>query len=206
MASYILIVEGPAGSGKSTIINTLKNDLGCAAIQRSLPVRNPGAVDAALTSWRLDLIKVQDAIVAPEQVALVDRCMLSQWVYGNIRAGHRRPKPSASSVWMDYRDVLHHTQVDLENRLQMAGLEAPAPPQFGFLILLPPLPRLISQRERAGRDFSFDPEKELEFYGEAARVLKPSGNLTFVKEWAHEHSGPLATEVLKWQKRHIDRS
>lgn len=208
MYQDIVIIEGPAGSGKSTLCQTLSQEIDSTIIQRSMQSRDPERLTGALLSWRNDLLKFQEALVIGSgKLAIIDRLCISQWVYGNIRnpthRDHSAPQGMhPSRVWTEFEVLAHHLWEDANRRLYWSALEPLPQPRICLIVLLPVPAQLSKQRRETGRDFPYDAHRELRYYDRASGLIMP-GPTTFLEKvirWEKSVQGPLFTEIKRWME------
>lgn len=102
------------------------------------------------------------------RLQVVDRCLLSQLVYGSIRAGHLFINPVNTALMLiSAEEIVRSMILNLRSRKFDTELNYDREVElvtFNFLILLPEIELLRSQRIRAGKDYPFDPIVELTRY------------------------------------------
>lgn len=198
MRSPIVIIEGPAGSGKSTLARHFQQDLGAIIVSRSLNARDPSPLEAALGSWRNDILKFQDALVVRKKLAVIDRLVFSQWVYGGLRAGKLAPRGSAIRVWTEFERLVIELVTDLNHRLEPTGCEQVELPRICMVLLLPEPKILLAQRKKAQRDFPWKVEQELSAYSHVAEYYSMGTLLEKVIPWTSTIHGPLRSKIERW--------
>lgn len=165
----IVIVEGPAGSGKSTLVKHLEPLTGLRVVDRSIPVRDPGDKEAVFYSAANDMAKLQVAMAAP-QGAIIDRLFFSQWVYGNLRRGNKPPRPNMNALFFHYDTLIEHVALDLAIRSGKTVTAKHIMPRVLLVVLLPPADRIRQYRSQVDRTFRWMPEQELEYYEHIGNV------------------------------------
>lgn len=198
MRSPVIIVEGPAGSGKSTLVAHLEQDMGAVKIARSLPVRDPSALEAALGSWRNDILKIQDALVVRNKLAVIDRLVFSQWVYGSLRAKKSTPPGTALRVWTEFERLLLELITDVNHRLEPCGCGQVEIPRICLIVLLPKADVIEKYRAKAGREFPWKVEQELKAYQKVAEFGSMGTMIEKVIPWDSTIHGPLRSKVERW--------
>lgn len=105
----ITIVEGPAGSGKSTYIKSLGPDIHRVGNYRLPRDGSTSPYVMAALSIGNDVMKVSEALAAHYETGashiVIDRLIFSQYVYGRLRGGMGLVPPTARSVTQFFRDV-----------------------------------------------------------------------------------------------------
>lgn len=176
----MVIIEGPAGSGKSTLIDKLHTGEWARKREPLLNLPRPRSYEGIYGN-QLSQIKDHLAVLDllsddPEKTPLlVDRFFFSQMVYNAIRTG---------------KDEISHTMVHrLLASLKLSVLCAsqewqsrcdatqPYEPyavthHLHFHFILPALPLLRERRSKTDREFPFSAEQELALYIHAHLYLK----------------------------------
>jgi hypothetical protein len=162
----ILVVEGPAGSGKSTIIDLL-DSVGFYPLHKtSKNVRDYQELgDAALMSQIKDIKNFARAIqLTPDEIPVMDRFILSQQVYGAIRRADNR----LASPHQLITHIHEMSDLLLSDYLMRQGVHIGkahvSPVEVYFLVLLPSVARLNYQRGTSGKEYPFSAKREIELY------------------------------------------
>lgn len=170
------IVEGPAGSGKSTLIKKLIEsqaaDVGPTELALDIPrPRDYGATGAQVSQLRdhariIQMVSVfeqtiHQPISAVEPV-VIDRWLLSQWVYGMIRGTYPKEADLAETLILLVTRGLFSLESSLCEYVSRGGLgpswEAFYPiVHLEFLLVCPSIGELKRRRESVPeRGFPFD--------------------------------------------------
>lgn len=203
----IIIAEGPAGSGKTTFANTLAKNSGgrLALIERSISDRNPDGTKAVIESFLNDTVKFALAMSHPSG-AVIDRCFLSQWVYGNLRRNTLKPpKPSVDTLLFHTEGFIAALLEDLAVRSGRTDPEVV--PHILYVILLPSVRTLVERREQAGREFPWHPSAEQDLYARFGefKVPAPFTYLEAIALWEHDTHGRLLDTCLQFAYQHNSR-
>lgn len=187
----IVVVEGPAGSGKSTLCNLLVSQTGLPLVARSLPQRAPGENEAIYHSAVNDMAKFMVASTKPDG-AIIDRLFFSQWVYGHLRRGKRIPKPEFSAMIFHYERLIEVMMEDLACR---AGTTVwPFEPKIMVILLLPSRSQIDHYRSLTGNTYAFLSAQELEIYRRVEDLrswLPTCSAFTELCIWTESHYGPV---------------
>ena len=198
----LIIVEGPAGSGKSTLSSQLSTELGIPAISKSMSIRNPSAYQAAIDSEMIDHYKFSRALLEQNGV-IVDRGYLSQFVYGNLRDqdgnGLTWSNWPSQERWLHWMESdIRHIDEAIHHRLGQLRYDSLS---IMLIIYNPPAETIRARRANCDREFSWSPEREGELYagfGEAAE----QSSLTIVSKVAYWPTGDwnksLIAEAREW--------
>lgn len=167
----IIAIEGPAGSGKSTLVKGLASvrpDL--VTIERPTFGRSIGP---ALGSWSSSYLEYQAIAGATmtEHTFLTDRFLLSRWVYRHFEGIGTGPSHSVDQMLNSYSNL--HTTAMAE-MVMRTGLGHTHPLCVFIIVLLPSLHNLIKQRRFGGKHYPFGASKELYLYSELAEELDNS--------------------------------
>lgn len=164
----IIILEGPAGSGKTFAAEVLSRH-GCRIVPRNLFLQEPGVRDyvkyndAALRSQQKDLYNLTYGLKLlnddPFTPVVIDRCFLSQLIYERLRERGAMPIAPVSLA-----RVVEHLEImsillsgdykmrkwsDLELRYKISEV------LFLFVIMSPTLMKLIKQRTTTEKSYPF---------------------------------------------------
>lgn len=172
----LFVIEGPAGAGKSTLIQHFL-DRYLEELQPATPLISFDRPRSYSGEEGLLLSQIKDYQTTVRLVSgwgpyergtafIADRWYLSQLIYGSIRNGHGGPEPSqlhlgllAAARAVHYGDLEYRARYPVELTVQTIY-------RIHFMILIPSLGMLVEQREKAGRDFPYDPRIEQRAYGE----------------------------------------
>lgn len=159
----ITIVEGPAGAGKTTLIEQVPN------VHRIKGIRLPRQASmnptemAAMSIWN-DVAKITGAYrlarAAGSGPIVIDRLAISQYVYGTLRGDLSLLPPSGSTIARLFQDV---------GRMffDRTGWH-PGEPLIQVVFVLPTEREVIQRRERVyPRLFPYAVNRELELYTKA---------------------------------------
>lgn len=167
----ILIVEGPAGSGKTTLIKELSTR-GFASISSSLGVRAPDPGTVIMASAINDWSKVVQAVHSDAVFVAIDRLVLSQQIYGHIRANLNGPTwPEPSILYGRVLSMFSDVQTDMKLRLLNTSYHLP-PVDINFLFVLPTFNELVARRGNQTKPYPFDVELEYSFYTQMAEQFR----------------------------------
>lgn len=182
MRKALYIIEGPAGSGKTTLIKELKEQ-GYVVAPALGTIERPRAYNfpdlGAGLSLAKDMLHLTEAIMCPDEHVILDRGFVSQIVYGSFRSNYE-------PYFREHIDLLARNirfMVDAlvdEYCFRAGDTEWPVHGIPIFLgINIPPLEDLLARRakmvandpERLRSYYPFDPWAEYEVYLKAARRL-----------------------------------
>lgn len=174
----IYLVEGPAGSGKSTFIKTLSN-MGLAhQVQLPVTLERPRAYDFDDNGVRLsslkDLLSLWTVLMEAPQSnpSFVDRAFISQLVYGYIRSGNQnllelspsllRGQIQSFSAWITLDKMYRGVSPQEDSTLY----------SFHYVFYLPPLEVIKARRTHStAKTYPYLAELELQLYLELAQTL-----------------------------------
>lgn len=97
----MIVIEGPDGAGKTTLINKLKEDLSLPIHERSANSDASPTLDTEVTRGaNLAAWAYKDVITMPDQpLSIYDRhCLISEFVYGPIVRGYLDPNMLSTTV------------------------------------------------------------------------------------------------------------
>lgn len=181
----LLAIEGVQGSGKSTLGVQLSHWDIASYVPLISPIKRPKMFDqkdgGAGLSLMTDIIwfssAVKTAILEPNpQPTILDRFILSQWVYGTLRGSSGFDYPdilegmlSSFSEWgtVITTDILRRNFSLKVQRINSINLV--------YLLLLPSTALVNSRRATSLRKFKYKPEQELKLYYETIPVLEKLG-------------------------------
>jgi hypothetical protein len=175
----LLVVEGPAGSGKTTLIREMLY----AGVGQTPEI--PFTIPRPRTyEGKVHLSMVKDHLSSyyalnylnSERAVILDRWLISQLVYGSLR-GETFIEQSTVSQIIDYGiDNLELAYRELQVRL---GKPYPKAERLKldvcFLMLLPSVEDLAMRRFTAKREFPYLEEEELTAYQMVSRLMPGRG-------------------------------
>lgn len=168
-----LFVEGPAGSGKSTMIEKIMSlpgmglvfPFGSEHMEVSLPrvvVDDQFAAAASLLKEEMYYLSV---LMNPQDhaIRIFPRGPLSQLIYGSIR--NSRPNPRDHEVTRAINSSMEFFEELRKQFYRKIKQDRPELEIFvNFLFMSPSIELLIQNREKAGKVYAFEPEIELGRY------------------------------------------
>jgi len=167
MEKRLLILEGPAGSGKSYMVDRLVDlttgAVGTYSVRSSMFPREPDAEEIIHQSLLNDTLKIFEAMRSDEP-AVVDR-LFGQRVYGRLRGGE---PPSFSINW--FERLLRFVNLVTSEISWRSGVHPGIPVSRRYtlrvlwVMLTPDLMTLTAQREKAGREYPWSATQELKEY------------------------------------------
>lgn len=169
------IVEGPAGSGKTTLIQRLTTALSSPAERISSSLPRAAAFQNqpeffALGSASNDYFKMLRGWSSAAEIVFFDRLFLSQHVYGSLRTSQPLDVESALRHLELLPMLLADAHADLrfrgamEDELQLYSLN--------WLFLLPSLADIIARRKGLpGREYPFKAAVERDYYVQLSQAL-----------------------------------
>jgi GTPase SAR1 family protein len=176
----IVIVEGPAGSGKSTIITSLIHkypdiftrevaSLGLHNRPRDYGTRDGvnGGHLSAMKDYHSILALTETWLQYPKHILLVDRMFWSQIVYGTIRLGLHVPNNIRRALYCAF-DVFMPIVTDYLSRRNSLAVGGPPKvfpePKFLTIFNLPSAPIVEARRNLTTKDYPFMAQNELHIY------------------------------------------
>lgn len=179
----LFVMEGPAGSGKSTMIQKL---LGCfpALLRPVTPlaqmdrprnyVGDEGLLLSQLKDYQTTLNLVGMEMGSSGLIA--DRWYLSQLIYGALRQGKGGPEPDKlHQGLLGAARAVHQADREYWSRYP-CEVEVDARYRIHLMLLLPSLGMLTEQREGVNRDFPFKAAREQKAYGDLILRLSCLGH------------------------------
>lgn len=178
----ILILEGAQGGGKSHLYNylikTYKNIIPAKPVTAMLRPRSMvessdgGAYLSILTDldWFLTAVKKATTNLDKKYVYVIDRHVVSQWVYQNIGV---TPVSALDleRLWLGWLQVTREIFYQYKLRLPHYPTQG-YHPQFHFAFYQPSLEELMQRRSHDISKYPFDPRQELHRYSVARKTLE----------------------------------
>lgn len=175
----ILAVEGPAGSGKSTLINQLTRDFPewFRQVQPRLDLQRPrdyssdnknGAVYSIIKDYAHFIAVVGAWRYDRNKIYLIDRFLWSQYVYGSFRLHHHTAIDINRGMFCAH-EALEKVMDDYLSRSNANGLgrhEKDFIPEIKLatLFYMPPVENILHRREKVERKFPYKAEHERHHY------------------------------------------
>ncbi|MEK0324233.1 MAG: hypothetical protein QQN63_00885 [Nitrosopumilus sp.] len=158
-------IEGPAGSGKTTIIkevaNKVKGEIWDPQLLRPRDYGGPGL------SLVRDATQVQRMLTADIPVVF-DRFWLSAWVYDQLR-DKDGSYPSISVHLGHLWELLRWTKKYLQQRgFSFVNVDT----HLTYIFCMPDFSTLIKQRSETGKEYPFSADSELAMYRQAYHELE----------------------------------
>jgi len=181
----IVVIEGPAGSGKSEISKQLVryDDFSSITLLGDLRFPRPrkytgiGGIILSAFKDQLSICSAAMQITEENKIQVIDRCLLSQWVYGTLRAGKfildeaegRNIILAGMETAMSMLSSIGSR--DLDTSLIMLGRFKQI--EVMFFVLCPSIDLLEGNRELSEKLYPYAPAMETALYTSAAKILYP---------------------------------
>lgn len=207
LGKKILIVEGPAGSGKSFIAAKLAEKIGAAHISNSLGKRGfETPEEPAIASAINDYSKMIKAIAAPEYLVIIERLILSQQVYGSIRDPDLTHNQSLYfGEDLIAQRIQHLTSMaisELSWRLTPA-LPSIATTTMSFLIVIPDVSQIAEQRSKTNKAYPNSAGLEYALYRSIGENLISNGvDVVLFQNKTEAQLNRLLSVVSYWSSVH----
>ena len=193
---HLIVVEGPAGSGKSTFLEKLRPDLtGVATIlDNSGPLFGMGGnarsfekgADEALKHMR-DIAHLMRMVysayyLSPDRTFIADRFMLSQLVYGSIRRENLWSQQILTRTLTSIKVQFDQLYMQVRQR-DLAPIPGVPKLKIDFLILGPSVQTLEHRRASArNREYPYSAYVEVEAYRKMYFDLQSLGVRTQMRQ------------------------
>lgn len=181
----LIVLEGPAGAGKSFMTKMLKRTVEGACFPYypyRVRIDRPRTYDGA---WGIQLSMAKDAMAYigalnaiersshQKPVVLIDRFVVSQWVYGTIRNGYNGPglnwgvdNIGSAGAWM--RGLTTNLPIRTRNDWSFQMYQ---PIHVDWVFLIPELKLLEYFRAKSDKEYPYPAGTELAIYSEAGDIL-----------------------------------
>lgn len=202
MRKKVLVIEGPAGSGKTTLIERLLRDCPQAKlVEPQMKLDRPRTYagrDVELSQTK-DVLSAMNLIHSDNSSTpfyVIDRWTLSQWIYGHIRrlTPEYSPRGLTSSVMQSVGaglQLVYSLWLDSQIRGGNHNPENTPPFTFMFVIMLPTRDLLESHRLASPKgihSYPFDSGQELRLYQGACQALEGKHWFQDAHMWASSYS------------------
>lgn len=203
----ILIIEGPSGCGKSTLTGDWLKGSGIPIIKSSLQGRVFDIQEAALLSTANDALKLAQALVNPAPVVIIERWLMSQLVYHQLRIGNIEPLQTDWESFLPPLDDVVGREVNYAiNSTYLRGGLFPERTiiSISWLCLLPDTDVLMARRSVANsngesRHYPWDPDLERMMYRSAMIHFLNQGMDMASPKYAEPADGlQLARQITDW--------
>lgn len=176
----VLVVEGPAGAGKSTVCQQLADGYGIPTIKypgvkdhlRAIPANK-----APFVSESRDTQKALQAMWDPHCYCIIDRFMASQMVYQSLRDSQYHMsvlRDGEAPIWNWFQDLAsnYFSEAAMHLQLRTGHLPTHLEADVRWVFLIPPDREIAARRRRTDRHYSYMIHKEAELYMLLAGYLK----------------------------------
>ncbi len=184
----VIVLEGPAGSGKSTVLKQIEESWDEGYINLSNGLELPRDHGSPLPSYARDMAAIYN-IVCEEQYGYIalDRFWFSTLVYDSLR----QQGFFSSDIIEHHRESLNDLIQVIGQNFKDRGFYVNESIRFTFYLLLPPIQEVLDRRESTGKVYPFDAGAELALYRRILSTLQcgyyphddDEGILIEVKEW-----------------------
>lgn len=174
----LFVVEGPAGAGKSRLIRDLSDlwqpVLHPATLPR--PRSYEGEEGIKLSQMKDALASIAVAYEEPNVPLVLDRWMISQWVYGTIRSGETYLSATQGSSLI--RLGVQRLISEVEERFSRTyrTKQCLVSVSLNFYLMLPAAHLLKSNRRLTQKEYPFPPDQEIDLYKQAFQYLLMLGH------------------------------
>jgi hypothetical protein len=202
------VIEGPAGCGKSTLIEKLEHKGVAASLMNwdeTIQLERPRSYEGdfgVMHSQLKDIFSIQRALYTwasgEDKPIMIDRFLLSQWVYGTIRQGLRNLNQQwGTKIILGGADLIGLSWDHFLSRLFVE------PKSVGIYLLywiLVPEPGLLADlRANSGKIYPYDPYQEAFLYKEAAYAM-----LKLAEEIESDLVSPICLQVHGVSYRNLE--
>lgn len=166
MEKKIIIVEGPAGSGKSTLIHNWGDSI--VRISRGVSVSRDYGVSAPVTSMIKDHQMLIRAFgIETDKPLVLDRFWFSQMVYETIRQGQRFDisKAEQYDFFIQSLAIEYSLRCLQDERLHVSS---------AVVFVLPDFDTIYYQRQNSSKEYPFDLGLEFALYRGLSDFIKGS--------------------------------
>lgn len=178
MAKHIFVFEGPAGAGKSTLINALIADGFFEKHQSMVTIERPRAYSdedsGATRSLLKDIASLAEAISQVTPLSYLDRGFISQSVYHCLRSGSEAGFAHSLDYEFQLRQLQLSQLISAEYRRRLFRKTPAQSVYFYYVFVLPDVETLLARRSAAPRAFPYPAPEELRLYTLAAEIMSKS--------------------------------
>jgi hypothetical protein len=166
LTKHIIIIEGHTGSGKTYLCRKLTTHERVAYITAQfMSSRQPESEEAVVASLMQDFTKLASALTCGYPVAVIDRCVLSQLVYEQLRDPAFVPEGRAARAALLLSAIIKELEWRTTSSVQKPTLQ--------WVMLWPPYGVAKERRERNSvRGYPWPLREEREAYSRAWTSLK----------------------------------
>ena len=200
MKKHLIILEGPAGSGKSTMASALSTATGIPIISSSLPRRTyTGNLEPAALSAINDYTKLIKAFAHKSPTVVIDR-MYSQYVYSRLRRNSGPWQPSfveeVSNPGLEFESFLNTALNEFIWRNLGDSFNYRLDITWVFII---PAPEVLEQQRRLnpGREYHWPAQDEVEMYQKYHQLMDQSSGIGRVLLKSDPTDGSIFGYLLK---------
>lgn len=176
MNKYLMVFEGPAGSGKTTIINRLAKEIedDVMVLPRPAELLGVRSYRNEMAPMKADFDRLMTLLYSPYNNFMADRFWISSLIYQPLKLRDRYYSPASYPMpFMVEKDTktLVSWAAGTMRTVDARDIEIKVPDylRIDFYMLLPSTRLLLSNRKKADREYPFDAEIELAFYTNYAK-------------------------------------
>lgn len=196
MEKKLLIIEGPAGAGKSTLISELTT-LGLVLAKPALPLERPRGYETddsgAGLSQLKDSLTLMSVLHSPETNFVADRGFISQQVYNTIRNRRKQKPHDFESGMLKVPEQIKRLVLALHQDYTLRQNEWEASWEWSLqvhiLFYIPDPIQIRMRRAIAGKYYPYPVEEEVYLYQTAHHLIHRTQSNLKIK-YSHE-PGPL---------------
>ena len=153
----VIVFEGPAGSGKSTAINSLLEIIPGSALYTHPYNRPRNYMMPGIAVLQKDLDQLLHILAYRDSTLILDRFWISAWAYNFLRHEDIWPFNSHMDQLVDIFDRLYQY-------LSQQGEILQDTIQLKYYFIIPEIEELKKRRRESGKEYPFDAEEEIGVY------------------------------------------